>query len=96
MPSYKFPSCRFDCLNFEKITVCFHFGYITHQPKYSRYKHNDLIKWTVQSMKFLIVKLYPLLILTTPEYRIALSYAPPKTWDRYERSIVKNFGKYYF
>ena len=49
-------SWRFTCLYFESTPTFLHSGYMLCPSRSSRFNHPDYISWTVQTMKFLIVK----------------------------------------
>ena len=55
-PLYGSLSCRFTCWNFESSLTFFHSNYMICPSKTSGVNHLDYIRWTVQTMKFLIVQ----------------------------------------
>ena len=56
-------SYRFTCYNFESTSIFLHYGYIPCPSQSFRFNHPDYIRWTVQTMKFLIMEPPPLPIL---------------------------------
>ena len=60
----------FTCLNLENTPTFLHSGYLPCPSQSSGFNHFDYIRWTVQTMKFLIVEpsLLPILITVGPKY----------------------------
>ena len=64
------PKCLFPVGLPVKILKALHSGYMLCPSQSSRFNHQDYIRWTVQTMKFLIVEpsLLPILIRLGPKY----------------------------
>ena len=74
----------FTCLNFESTPTFLHSGYMTCSCESSRLNYSDHIRWTVQSIKSLIVEISPLPI------HISMQIKNKKNSDNHEHSTIKS------
>ena len=75
----RYLSCRFTCYNFESTLTFLHSGYMPCPSQSSRFNHPDYIRWTVQTMKILILESSALPILIP----FRLKYSPQNSVFKY-------------
>ena len=73
-PSWRSIPCRFTSCDFESTPIFHHSGCMTCPSQSPRFNHPDYIRWTVQTMRFLIVEPSPLPILIPLKRRKAKSW----------------------